>query len=210
MNDISRTTLQRLFQDARRGKPQALGPLLESFRNYFNLLAAAQIDKKLQVRCSPSDVVQETFLEAHRDFGQFIGKTQEEFLAWLRRILINNLMRSVDQHVRAQRRCVHREISLGELEKSLGRSAAGLEGVLAARDGSPSAIARRHEAALALADHLAGMSPDYREILILRHLKGLPFAEIAEQMNRTSGAVRMLWLRAMEQLRRRLTPGCAT
>jgi RNA polymerase sigma-70 factor, ECF subfamily len=91
----SRPDLERLLDRARSDAGQSLGQLLELYRNYLKMLALTQMDRQLQVRCSPSDVVQETFLEAHRDFGQFQGQGEGQFLAWLRRILVNNLARGL-------------------------------------------------------------------------------------------------------------------
>jgi len=197
---------KKLLVRARQGTPEALGQLLELYRNYLALLAATQIDGRLAVRCSPSDVVQETFLEAHRDFEQFEGQSEGEFLAWLRQILLHNLLRAVEQHIRAKRRCVRREISLQALGESLQRSTARLESVLVAPQDSPSGLAHRQESAVLLADQLAQLPPDYREVLVLRHLKALSFNEVAQRMDRSPGAVRMLWLRAIARLRELMPP----
>jgi RNA polymerase sigma-70 factor (ECF subfamily) len=66
---------------------------------------------------------------------------------------------------------------------------------------SPSRCAVRREHELLLADALAELPADYREVIILRHIEGLPFEEVARRMERTAGAVRMLWLRALKKLR---------
>jgi RNA polymerase sigma-70 factor (ECF subfamily) len=66
---------------------------------------------------------------------------------------------------------------------------------------SPSHQAAEREQAVLFADALARLPADYREVIILRHLQRLKFAEIATRMGRSSGAVRMLWTRAIEQLR---------
>lgn len=200
-----RSTREELLATAQNGAPESLGQLLELYRNYLGLLASAQIDRKLKVRCSPSDIVQETFLEAHRDFHQFSGRSEAEFLGWLRRILVNNLLRAFERHVTTQRRCVRREISLQEMGDSLDRSTARLEAVLADGQASVSSQLRRQESAMMLAEQLKKLAPDYREVLVLRHLQGLPFADVAEQMGRSPGAVRMLWLRAIAQLRERMS-----
>lgn len=204
MLSTSRPDPDRLLQAARDGAAEDLGALLQMHRNYLSLLAASQLDGRLQVRCSPSDVVQETFLEAHRDFPHFKGSTTAEFQAWLREILVNNLLRSVERHVTARRRCVRRETSLEELGARLNHSTARLEAVLADREHSASAALQRAEWGVILADELAEMPDDYRQVLRLRHLQGLSFKETAERMNRSSGATRMLWVRAISVLRERL------
>lgn len=200
----SRTREEELLTSARRGQRECLGQLLELYCNYLKLLARTQIDERLRTRVSPSDVVQETFFEAHRDFGQFRGQTVSEFLAWLRQILIHNLARLVERHVLAEKRDVRREISLDGIRAALERSSARLDAVLADQGASPSSDAQRREYAIILADQLAELPPDYREVLTLRHLQGLPFKEVALRMGRSPGAVRMIWLRAIERLRQRL------
>ena len=204
MNSVSQTTTRRLLDAARDGVAECVGQLLEMYGNYLKLMATAQLDKKLRGRVSPSDVVQETLLEAHRDFAQFRGTNEGEFLAWLRRILDHNLARVVEQHVLADKRDVRREVSLEKIGASLERSTARLVAVLADGGNSPSSDAQRHEDAIALSDELAELPVDYREVIVLRHLEGLSFTEVADRMERTTGAVRMLWMRAIAQLRQQL------
>lgn len=194
------------IQAARRGEKACLGQLLEAYRSYLRLLATTMIDGRLRAKISASDLVQETMLGAYRDFAQFRGSTERQLLGWLRQILINRLHTYVQQHVLAAKRDVRREISLEEIQLALARSTANLEVGLSlkGREPSPSSNAIRQENAVRLADHLAHMPPEYREVIVLRNLKGLTFGEVAEQMNRSAGAVRMLWLRAVRQLRERL------
>ena len=60
------------------------------------------------------------------------------------------------------------------------------------------------EQGVLLADALSELPEDYREVLILRHLDGLSFSEVAQRMGRTLDAVKQLWVRALERLRRGL------
>ena len=189
---------------AQAGSGESLGQLLGLYANYLKLLVLAQLDQNLRVRVSPSDVVQETFFEAHRDFSQFRGRSSGEFVAWLRRILVNNLCRVAEQHLLAGKRDVRREVSLDRLATALEQSTARLEAVLPDMGSSPSAGAHRREMELVLADELAELPSDYRDVIVLRHIEGLPFDEVGLRMERSSGAVRMLWLRAVKALRERL------
>ena len=79
-----------------------------------------------------------------------------------------------------------------------------IETALVSRVSSPSSHAGRRERAACLSDQLARLPADYREVLVLRNLEGLPFPEVARRMNRSAGAVRILWVRAVDQLRRLL------
>src|ERR1700682_633731 len=76
---------------------ERLGELLELYRNYLKLLARAQVDLHLRSRADASDLVQETFLDACRDFRQFRGSTEAELMAWLRKILIYNVAKLVQR-----------------------------------------------------------------------------------------------------------------
>src|SRR3954454_9595942 len=98
-----------LFISARQGSASCLGQLLALYANYLKLLVAAQLDNRLRARVSPSDIVQESFFEAHRDFREFRGQSIGEFVVWLRRIVVNNILRVVEQHVHAEKRDVRRE-----------------------------------------------------------------------------------------------------
>ena len=73
-----------LLRLARRDPAQALGPLLERYRHYLQLLARLQIGRQLRGKVDASDVVQEVFLEAHRHFYRFAGSEEAQLACWLR------------------------------------------------------------------------------------------------------------------------------
>lgn len=193
--------VQSLLAQARSSAGVPRGELLELYRNYLTVLATTQLDRRLQRRLSPSDIVQETMLAAHRDFAQFRGQSERELLAWLRQILINCLHHAVETHVKAKRRDIRCELSLEQMTLAIDRSALRLGDVLLDRGPSPSAPAQDRERAVALANQLAKLRPQYRDVIVYRNLQGLPFGEIAERMDRNEGAVRMLWLRAIEKFK---------
>ena len=200
----AQSEIQQLFTSARDGSVSCLGRLLAMYTNYLRLLVTSQLDNRLRVRVSPSDIVQEAFFEAHRDFHQFRGQSTAEFVAWLRKILINNILRVVEQHVLAEKRDVRREVSLEEMGRRLERSTVRFETFLAEAARSPSGCAVQREDEVLVADALAELPVDYRDVIVLRHIEGLPFETVAERMGRSTGAVRMLWLRALKVLRETL------
>jgi RNA polymerase sigma-70 factor (ECF subfamily) len=65
----------------------------------------------------------------------------------------------------------------------------------------------RREQGVLLAEALARLPEDYREIVMLRHLEDLPFAEVAVRMNRSVDSVQKLWVRALARLRALMTAG---
>ena len=144
------------------------------------------------------DIVQQTLFEACRDLEQFRGQTEPELLAWLRQILAHVLAHEIRRYRGTQQRDIDREVSL---DAALAQSSQRLGSMLAESGVSPSVCAEQHEQELLLADTLARLPADYREVIILRNLEGLSHEEVAERMGRTPGAVRMLWLRALSSLR---------
>jgi RNA polymerase sigma-70 factor (ECF subfamily) len=201
MCSTARQDPEQLLAEARRGSGESLGALLELYRNYLHLLARTQIDMHLQSRCNPSDLVQETFLQACHHFDQFRGQTPNELLGWLRSIFVHNLARVVEKQLVAQKRNARREVSLEKYHELLHRSSAHFEAALVSQCSSPSRQAERRELAALVADQLARLPAHYREVIVLRNLEGLSFDEVARRMGRSAGAVRILWLRALEQLR---------
>jgi RNA polymerase sigma-70 factor (ECF subfamily) len=193
--------ITRLLNQAREGDGPALGQLLERYRNYLHLLARVQIGRRMQGKLDVADVVQETFLEVHRGIGQFRGRSEQQFLAWLRQILVGILANQVRRYFGTKRRDVRLE---RELQDDLDRSSVYLGSHMVAAQSSPSAQASRREQAVLLADAMEHLPEDYREVIILRQLEGLTFPQVARRMGRTEDSVKNLWARGLARLRRSL------
>jgi RNA polymerase sigma-70 factor (ECF subfamily) len=190
-----------LLDQARKGDEQALGQLLESYRSYLTVLARVQIGRRLQGKVDAADVVQESFLGAYRDFAQFRGSTEQEFLGWLRQVLAFVLANLVRHYQGTQRRDIRLE---RQLAVEIDQSSHALDRGLMAAQSSPSQQAIRREQSVLLAEALARLPDDARDLLILRHLEGLTFPEVAERMGRTLDSVKKQWPRALAKLRRLL------
>jgi RNA polymerase sigma-70 factor (ECF subfamily) len=87
------------------------------------------------------------------------------------------------------------------LDQPLKRSSQAMERILATNGSSPSSLAKRRELGVALADALAELRDDHREVIVLHHLEELGWDQVALRMSRTTGAVRILWTRALKELR---------
>lgn len=191
-----------LLERAKLGDEQATGQLLASFESYLTLLARVRLGPKLRGKVDPGDVVQETFLDATRQFPNFRGTHEAELAVWLRRILAGQLALTMRRFLGSKGRDVRLE---RDIQQQVDDSARALDAGLAAGLTSPSQHASRREQTVLLADAMAKLPPDYREVIILRHLEGLGFAEVAERMERSEDSVQKLWVRALAKLRTSLS-----
>jgi RNA polymerase sigma-70 factor (ECF subfamily) len=173
------------------------GPALEQFRSYLLLLARLQVGRQPGHRLEPSDLVQQTLLDAHRQRGQFRGREPAEMAAWLRRMLACNLADAL-RALKRGKRDVAREQSL---EKALAESSARMESWLAAEQSSPSQQAMRNEQLLRLAEALTELPEAHQEAVLLHYWQGLPLAEVASRMGRTPASVAGLLQRGLKTLR---------
>jgi RNA polymerase sigma-70 factor (ECF subfamily) len=185
---------------ARQGSSEALGHLLEACRPYLLQVANDNLAADLQAKQGASDLVQETFLEAQRDFGRFSGLTEGEMLAWLRCILLNNLANLTRHYRNTGKRQVQREVDLAHLPLE------EMAGPLEDQGVSPSSQERARERDEALERALAQLSEDQREAIRLRNYERLSFEEVGQRLGRSGGAARKLWSRAVEHLQRILEP----
>jgi RNA polymerase sigma-70 factor (ECF subfamily) len=185
-----------LLAAARAGSAEAIGHVLESCRHYLLLVAERHLDPKLRVKGGASDLVQETFLEAQRDFGGFRGDSEQELLAWLSRVLLNNLGNHYRRYGGTDKRNIHRELPL-----QFGESSAEVDRNPVASQPSPSHVAMQQEQAEALGRAIEKLPEHYRLVVMLRYQEERSFEEIGAAMHCSAEAARKLWSRAMEKLR---------
>jgi RNA polymerase sigma-70 factor (ECF subfamily) len=178
----------RDYPDARR---------LERFRDYLRLLTRVQVGRAWGGWLDPSDLVQQTLLEAYQKRDQFRGCTDQAQGAWLRAILARNVADAIRAQGR-QKRDIARERSL---EAELEASSARLGAWLAAEQSTPSEQAVRHEQAVLLANALARLPRFQREALVLHYWQGCTLAEISGRLDRTTDAVAGLLKRGLKHLR---------
>ena len=185
----------RLLELAQSGSSEALGRLLEKCRQYLLLVANRELDADIKAKVGPSDLVQESLMEAHQAFDRFHGVTEANVLAWLRRILLNNIA-NVREHYRSTgKREIGREVPLFDiLDSPIGEK-------LVDREPSPSnnAVVRERNTELELA--LTELPESYQEVLRLRHQESCTFEEIGQRMGRSPEAARKLWARGVEHLK---------
>lgn len=178
-------------------RAQVTTETLRDYREYLAILARERIGSGMRVRVPPSDVVQQTLLDAHRKRHQFRGSTQAEVAAWLRRILASRLVDAFRASKR-DKRDVARERSLNE---TIDESHSRLEDCLAAVESSPSVKAHRSEQLVRLAGALADLRETQRQAIELKFLQGRSVRETAEELQKTPAAVGGLLRRGLARLR---------
>ena len=190
--------LVALLAEARSGSAEDRDRLFGLCKRYLEVIARSHVESWLRAKVDASDIVQQTMLEAHRDFDRFTGQTSGEWLAWLRKILTRNAADFVRRYRTAAKRNAAREVPLGGLRPADSQQIGPPEP--AALDPSPSQQVMRRDEELRLALALNQLSPDHREVIMLRNLQRLPFDEVAQRMNRSRPAAQMLWGRAIQRL----------
>jgi RNA polymerase sigma-70 factor, ECF subfamily len=191
------------IRHARDGDPECRQQLFEAARLYLGLIARAQVEGWFRVKVDASDLVQQTMLEAHRDFSGFQGATEKEWFGWLRRILSHNVGDFVRRYRGTAKRRVGREVPFRDMEQT---AAFGAPEPIADQT-SPSQKFLQEESELRLAAALTQLPPDYHEVVMLRNLQHLPFEDVAKRMGRSRPAVQMLWMRAIRRLQELMTGG---
>ena len=196
MASLEKAPVADLLTKARAGDPQALENLFSCCRNYMSILARTKVESWLRAKVDSSDLVQQTLLEAYRDFARFKGETEAEWLGWLRQILANNTADFVRQFHGTGKRKVGREVALAGNSDAPSCLADSVE--------TASQQLLRKERELQVADAVAQLSADHQEVILLRNLERLSFEEVARRMGRSRPAVQMLWMRAVGKLQESL------
>jgi RNA polymerase sigma-70 factor (ECF subfamily) len=189
-----------LLEQARQGDREALGRLLEAQRSALRRLAERQLEGRIAVRVDASDIIQQTFLEAHRSFPQFAGQDVRQLAAWLEGILDHKVAGAIRDHALLQKRNVQRDRSLDDSHGGM----ASLKQQLDAGHSTPSQKAMRGEEEQLLSQALNVLPNDQREAVRLRHLEGWALADIARHLGRSPAATAGLIKRGMQALRRHL------
>jgi len=179
---------------ARAGSFAALGQLFDHYRDYLLRIAAQELPADLRGKIGASDVVQETFLQATQDFPRFVGHTEAELKAWLRRILLNNVL---DAHKRftTQKRAAELEVPI---------DVAPHAGAIVCPQPRPSSLAYSAEMRVAIERGMARLPEDYRRVIELRTFEEMSFEEVGRVLSRSAEAARRLWSRAIQRLMREL------
>lgn len=195
---INSPEFEALCSAARAGDRQALGSLTELFRPYLLRIASDELNPGLQAKFGKSDMVQQALFEAQQAFCDFAGTTEKEFLNWMRRILRNNLIDESRRYFDTDIRDIKRELSLDEIQ------AASMGEELRCTHRSTLEELVIAEKEIVLKECMGQLPGEFQQVIHLRHVDSLSFAEIGKLLNKSEEAARKTWFRALQRLRRDL------
>jgi RNA polymerase sigma-70 factor (ECF subfamily) len=190
METARSSSLDQLLKAARGGDRAAFAVLIERFHPLLSEHAADELGSTLHAKVAASDLVQESLLEAYRDFQNFRGTTVSEFRSWLKRILQRSAV-DLGRQFRAECRDVARE-----------RPHALQAADAPCPSPGASTIAQDREALERVADCLVGLTEEERTIVLLRYRDELGFEEIAGKLGWSREKVRRAWYSAIETIGR--------
>jgi RNA polymerase sigma-70 factor, ECF subfamily len=199
---------KRLLQQAAQGNGQVLGMLLARHQNRLRRMVAMRLDRRLQGRIDPSDVIQEAYLEASARLAEYLRNPSMPFFLWLRFLAGQKLVTLHRHHLGVQMRDAGRQVALdlGPLPEA---SSAALAAHLLGQEPRPSEAAIRAEMKIRVQEALDRMAPLDREVLAMWHYEQLSRAEIAQVLGVSEAAAGKRHVRALERLRKILgrSPG---
>jgi RNA polymerase sigma-70 factor (ECF subfamily) len=199
---LSPAECTRLIALARADATETLGTLLDHYRGFLRCLANDGLDRRLSHKADASDLVQETYFEAARDFSQFRGTTKVELQAWLRQIMNNELLNVARHYKATQKRNTQREVSM----HAVGSEAAVSVANLVDNTATPPSRAISQEGHEKLLTEIAQLPENRQRVICLRSIERLTFQEVGAELGISSDAARKLWARAIEDLSQTMGP----
>jgi RNA polymerase sigma-70 factor (ECF subfamily) len=192
--------MQRIVELAVQGDDRAWDRLMTDHRARLRRMVALRLDRRLQGRVDPSDVIQEAYVDAARRLGEYARNPSMPFFLWLRFLTGQRLLKEHRRHLGSQARDAGREISLyhGAFPET---TTADLAAHFLGKLSSPSQAAIRIEQTIRLQEALNSLEPIDREILALRHFEQLTNGEVAEVLDLDKSAASKRYMRALLRLK---------
>ncbi len=189
-----------LLRRAAAGDQNALAEAFAYFRGRLKRMVQLRLDRRLQGRVDPSDVLQEAYLDLAKRATDYLDQPALPFFLWLRLLTGQRLLAIHRQHLGAKMRSVGQEVALhhGAMPQA---TSASLAAQLLGRLSTPSQAAVRAEMQLRLQDALNSMDTIDREVLVLRHFEELTNDETAEVLGLQKAAASNRYVRALKRLR---------
>jgi RNA polymerase sigma-70 factor (ECF subfamily) len=194
------TETVRLLERARAGDADALAEIFARHRDRLRRMLELRLDRRLQARLDPSDVIQDAYLEVAQRLEAYLKEPNLPLFLWLRLVVGEQLINLHRHHLGAQMRDAGLEVSLyrGALPEA---SSAALAAQLLGKHTSPTQAAVRAERLLRIQEALNSLDPLDREIISLRHFEQLSRAESAQALDIEESAASKRYIRALKRLK---------
>ena len=183
--------LQPIIQRARDGDSQAIELILAWYRDYLRAVAVRRMAQPLQRRMDPSDLVQQTLLEAQHDLDGLFRSDEAHLRAGLRQILTCNVSNAIRDHLRTEKRAMSREQRLD-----------GADAIQSLT--TPSMRCVRHETTERFLQELDSLPEDQATAVRMRYFESASVSEIGKALHRSRAAAAGLLKRGLSTLRTKL------
>lgn len=193
-------SIEQLVQSAAGGSQQALGSLLDIYRERLLRVIHFRMSQHVQARVAPSDVLQETFIEAARRVGDYAEHPSVSFFVWLRFLAVQQLKAAHRRHLATKGRDARRDISI-DGSQPMADASLQIADMLLASGTSPSGAVAKLELRLQVLAGLEALEPIDREVLVLRHIEQLTNVETAQTLGISVTAANNRYVRALERFR---------
>lgn len=193
--------IDQLLERIHAGSASAADSLVNEHRSRLKKMVAVRLDRRLQGRVDPSDVVQDVLCEATRRLPEYLASCKLPFYPWLRQMAWDRLFQLHHQHVRVQKRSVNRERpNAFELsDDSVHLFAQNVPSNLA----SPSALAVQTEVRRRVRRAIETLDDASREVVLMHYVEQMTLREIAHSLQLTESATKSRHIRALQKLARR-------
>jgi RNA polymerase sigma-70 factor (ECF subfamily) len=195
--NISHKTTQHLVTLAKEGDRAALEKLCKVYGERVHWIVRFRMGREIRSKLDSMDLVQDAFVLALQDLGDFTYRDEGDFLRWLSKIAENRIRDNVKK-LHANKRNIRKEVSLRNRVSTTQGSLVGAPGPVATT--TPSVIMSKKEDLDKLEKAIDELRPEYREVIVLTKIEGLSYKEIGNRLGKSTDAVGMLVSRAMISL----------
>jgi RNA polymerase sigma-70 factor (ECF subfamily) len=201
--DNEQPDTQKWLLRLRHGDDQALADLFEHYRPRLRQMVRLRMDGRLAARVDPSDVLQETFLDAARQVRRFVENPQVPIYVWLRGLAWERLLKLQRQHLGTKRRGVKPDLRLPE------DASAVLGKQLLDQGTTPSQAVVKAELRRRVQCAIGQLKDEDREVILMRDFEGMSNTEVALALGLSDSGATMRYGRAIFRLREILVAGLA-
>jgi RNA polymerase sigma-70 factor (subfamily 1) len=188
---------QRLVTLAQNGDQSALDRLCKVYNERILRIIRMRMGPELRTQLQSMDLVQDAFISALRDLGNFTYKNEGDFLRWVSKIAENRLRDNLDK-IHANKRDARKEIPLNNNSSATQDTFVGILGPV--DTATPSLIMSKQEDLNKLEKAMDKLKPEYREVITLIKIEELSYKEAGDKLGKGPDAVRMLLSRAITAL----------